>query len=327
MIIEHPDTPVARVADVVRRDWGVDVTEVEHVEAGVRGWHWVLHDDHGPQWFATMDVVRTVEERGARLAAFEAGARLAGRLGFVVAPVPSRDGRVAVDLAPGLLLTLMPHLDGVPYGSGPFRDDAERSVVASMMGDLHRQPRPRHLPVWQARIGSPRARHDDLDRLLAQEEWTGGPWSVPASRLVGDAGGVLRTALRRFALLAAAVAGTADRWVVTHGEPHTANLLRTPDGPRLVDWSTVALAPRERDLREVLGECEGDDPWYAYLEAGGRPEPLSPDTVELFALQWHLSGIAEQAVLFSGPHGDTADEQRCFGDLEEQVGALLARWA
>ena len=63
------------------------------------------------------------------------------------------------------------------------------------------------------------------------------------------------------------------------------------------------------------------------MEAGGRPEPLSPDTVELFALQWHLSGIAEQAVLFSGPHGDTADERRCFGDLEEQVGALLARWA
>ena len=127
--------------------------------------------------------------------------------------------------------------------------------------------------------------------------------------------------MRRFLLLGAAVAGSVDRWVVTHGEPHTANLICTPDGPRLVDWGTVCLAPRERDLREALGEAEGDEPWFAYVAAGGRPEPLSPDTLELFALEWHLGEIAEHAVRFSRAHADTADERRCFADLETEVAA------
>ena len=89
----------------------------------------------------------------------------------------------------------------------------------------------------------------------------------------------------------------------------------------------MALAPRERDLREVLGAAEGEEPWYAYVEAGGRPEPLSADTIELFDLQWHLSEIAEYAVRFSRPHEDTADDRRCFGDLESELTALVEGWS
>lgn len=328
MIVEHPDIPAARIGSVVCREWAVEVTHAEHVEVGAGSWHWALGDDTGPQWFATMEMVRTADERRRRLSAFEAGVVLGHRLTFVVAPVHTRDARVAVDIAPGLLLTLTPHQDGRTMGAGPFTDDAERSIVASMMGDVHRQPRPRHLPLWRPGIG----RHappqgDHPERWVDREQWSGGPWSVPVGRLVADARPVLHQALRRFALLGAAVAGNIDRWVVTHGEPHTANLLQTLDGPRLVSWGTTALAPRERDLREALGDAEGDAPWYSYLEAGGRPDPLSADTVELFALQWHLCEIVEYLVRFSRPHEDTADERRCFEHLEGAVGALLARWA
>jgi hypothetical protein len=197
-----------------------------------------------------------------------------------------------------------------------------------MLGELHRQPRPRTLPVWRPRVGwHANTQRADLERCLASDEWTGGPWSGPASRLVADARPVVRQALRRYSLLGAAVTGSAERWVVTHGGADPGNLLRTADGLRLVDWGAVSRAPRERDLREVLGEAEGDEPWFAYLETGGRPDPLSPDTVELFALQRHLSVLSEHAVRFSRPHGDTADERRCFADLEREVGALLARWA
>jgi spectinomycin phosphotransferase len=145
--------------------------------------------------------------------------------------------------------------------------------------------------------------------------------------MLADCRPVVQQAMRRFALLGAAVAGSADRWVVTHGEPHAGNVVGSPDGQRLVDWATLRLAPRERDLREVLGESEGNAPWFAYVEAGGRPEPLSPDALELFALEWHLSEIAEYAVLFSGPHDDTADARRSFGDLETATAALVEGWS
>ena len=327
MIVALPGLPAQRVCAVVREEWDVEVATAEHLEVGAGAWHWRIGGGDGPAWFATVESVRTSDERRRLLAAYEATAELASRLPFVVPPVRTRDARLAVDVAPGLLLTLAPFLEG-PAGSGPLADDAERGRVAGLLGDLHHQPRPRHLPVWRPRIGwHPHAGREELERCLSGVAWTGGPWSGPAERLLTDAGAVLTRVIRRFLLLGAAVAGSVDRWVVTHGEPHTANLISTPDGPRLVDWGSVCLAPRERDLREALGRADGDDPWFAYVEAGGRPEPLSPDTLELFALEWHLSEIAEYAVRFSRPHEDTADDRRCFADLEAEVAALLEGWS
>ncbi len=44
------------------------------------------------------------------------------------------------------------------------------------------------------------------------------------------------------------VASREDRLVITHGEPHAANVMGSPGGLVLVDWDTVLLAPPERDL-------------------------------------------------------------------------------
>ena len=331
MLAEHPRIPAQRVGSAVRREWGVEVGDARHLGLGAHGWHWLLSADGGPRWFATLQPVRTAEERRTRIAALEAAWAVAPRLPFAVPPVRTRDARVAVDLAPGLLLTLTPYLDGGPVGGGRFEVDAERSQVARLLGELHRQPRPRPLPRWRPRIGAPSADAgpggDDLVRRLDQPEWSGGPWSVPVGRLLAESAAGLRHCLRRFALLAAAVNGSPERWVVTHGAPHTGKVMGTPDGLRLLDWGGTALAPRERDLREVLGEAEGTEPWFAYVEAGGRPEPLSPAAVELFALQWHLARITELAVRFSRPHEDTADDRQAFAELEEQLTCLLPRWA
>jgi hypothetical protein len=120
------------------------------------------------------------------------------------------------------------------------------------------------------------------------------------------------------------VQGSADRWVVTHGRPDARHVVRTPDGPRLVGWRRLAVAPRERDLADALGSAEGTEPWFAYLEAGGPAEPLSPDTLEVFALQRTLSGVADAAARLSRPHGDTEDERNWFAGLERELGRLVA---
>jgi aminoglycoside phosphotransferase (APT) family kinase protein len=327
VLATHPDVPAERVGTTVRHEWGVDVSTAEPVSVGSRGWNWALGDGAGRQWYATVDIVRTSEERRTRLASYEAALEVGRRLSFAVTPVPTRDARLAVDLAPGLLLTLTPYLDGRPADSPRYVDDEQRSTVARMLGELHRQPRPRRLPAWRPSIGPPSSsRRQDLERCLDSEEWEGGPWSGPAGRLVHQHQGAVRKALRRFTLLAAAVTGNADRWVLTHGASRPANVVGTPDGPRLLDWGTTALGPRERDLGEVLGDAEGPEPWFAYVEAGGRPDKLSPDTVELFALQRHLSLIADHAVQFARPHDDTEDDRRAFGELEEELSALVERW-
>jgi spectinomycin phosphotransferase len=324
VISEHPEVPDDLVASTVQRAWGLSVTEVQRVDVGGDAWHWVVGDDGGPQWFATLDETGGPDDVRARVAAYSAAGRLAQRLSFVVAPVPTRDEGIAVVPARGVLLTVAPYIEGTPVGLAGPMDDAERCVLANLMADLHRQPRPPGLPVWRSRVGRvPHAQREDLERCLAQETWSGGPWAGPAGRLVLDARQELEQALRRLSILGAAVTGSVERWVVTHGETHAGRLLRTPDGHRLVGWGSAAVAPRERDLGQALADAETDEPWFAYLEAGGRVEPLSPDTVELFALQRRLSRVTEHAVRLSRQHEDTADERRCFGRLEEELAALV----
>jgi len=287
----------------------------------------VLGDDGGPQWLASLEDLVDADRRHARLAAYGAAAHLSHRLTFVVAPVLTRRGEVAVGLAPGLLLSVSPFLEGAAVDLTAAAGDSARSVLANMMGDLHRQPQPPGLPVWRPTIGRPG--HPDreaLERCLAGGAWDGGPWSVPTCRLITEARTALVAALRRFSLLAAAVGGHVDGWVVTHGRADGDHLIRTPDGHRLVGWGAAARAPRERDLAAPLDDAEGNEPWYAYLESGGVPEPLSQDTVELFALERHLSRVARAASRLSRPHPDTADERRCFEGLEQELAQVLARW-
>jgi hypothetical protein len=326
VIVEHPEVPPGRILAAVRQEWGIDADTVEHLELPREGWQWLVGDGDGPQWFASLDLAAAAERR-QRASAFECAAMLRQELGFVLAPVYTRDARIAVDLPAGLQLSLTPYLDRRTAGPGGFADDAQRGVVAGMLGALHRQPRPRRVPVWRPRLGhGPAAGRADLEMVLDQQRCSGGPWSEPTGRLLGPAREALRRALRRFDLLGAAVVGTTDRWVLTHGRPGTDNLVLTPDGPRLTGWEALAFAPRERDLYDVLGAAEGAEPWFAYIEAGGRPDPLSADTVELFDLERHLTAVTALAVRFCRPHGDSADERRRFAELEESLGAVRARW-
>jgi hypothetical protein len=326
VLVAHPDISAELVRDLVREDWAVDASTAEHAELPGSGWHWLVGDEQGPQWFATLDVLETPEDRRSRLASFEHAAALSQRLSFVVAPVHTRDARVAVDIGPGLLLSLAPYLDGTAVGAGPFATDVARADAASMMGDLHRCARSDRLPVWRPGVGRPGAGRPEIEALLRREDWAGGPWSGLLGTLLTEARPAVGTALRRHALLAAAVVGNIERWVVSHGRVDTTHLVRTLDGPRLVGWSGLAVAPRERDLRELLGSGEGDEAWYAYLASGGSPQPLSPDTVELFDLEQSLSRVAEDAVRLASAMQDTPDERLRFGRLEEELGGLRSVW-
>ena len=56
--------------------------------------------------------------------------------------------------------------------------------------------------------------------------------------------------------------------VITHGEPHPANVMSADGRLILIDWDTVALAPPERDVALVVSASdEGID---RYQQATGR---------------------------------------------------------
>jgi spectinomycin phosphotransferase len=118
------------------------------------------------------------------------------------------------------------------------------------------------------------------------------------------------------------VATRSTKWVVTHGEPHAVNLIRTDGSQMLVDWDTVALAPPERDLWMLVDDVGGDASTYANL-TGHEPDHVAMD---FFRLTWDLGDLAAYTHVLRSPHRHTEDTVKAFEGLTKCV-AIRDRWA
>jgi spectinomycin phosphotransferase len=155
-----------------------------------------------------------------------------------------------------------------------------------------------------------RARFEEaLDDLEAA--WDGGPLSEPARReLAGHLDVVVRW-LSELDRLAYRLGETEADPVLTHGEPHPGNLIRTDTGLALVDWDTVAVAPAERDLWMFVDS--GETALSAYRDLTG----ITPDREGLAAyrLLWALSDLAAFTAQLRGEHRRDADADKALAAL------------
>lgn len=141
--------------------------------------------------------------------------------------------------------------------------------------------------------------------------WTGGPLSEPARTAVRAAASDLSELLARADRLAWEASRNGSRSVLTHGEPHAANVIRTSDGLRLVDWDTVALAPPERDLWMLVSDAA--DLEDAYRSATGTQ--LDRNAVDFFRLSWDLRDLAEYISVLRSTHEENDDTARAYEAL------------
>lgn len=140
--------------------------------------------------------------------------------------------------------------------------------------------------------------------LLARA-WETGPYGEPARAAITSRLADVDDWTGRYLRLAEQA---GDRpWVASHGETHTANQLRTGEGIRFVDWESLKLAPRERDLSTLV-------------QAGhGAAVDADPAMVELFDLEWRLSEIDEYARWFARAHTGTDDDRIAYGGLLHEL--------
>jgi spectinomycin phosphotransferase len=103
--------------------------------------------------------------------------------------------------------------------------------------------------------------------------------------------------------------------VVTHGEPHPGNLLRSGGELVLADWDTMGLARPERDLWML--DDGSPDAWVPYCEAGGSS--VDATAISLFGLAWTLSDIAVYAALFRSDHRRNEDTQTSLRNLSDSL--------
>ena len=293
----------AAVLACVREHWQPDATDVEHLPVGFGAHHWRVSVGYRPTHFATYDTYGRHTPASLEAAYAGAGA-LAFALDFVVAGLPHEGLGYTVPLHEGSL-SCTPWVVGEPAGTGAAMTRAEAEVTARMIGRLHQVAPPRGMPVWAPL--APPGLADDLGALVA-EVWDTGPFGEEA-----------RSALRR--RLPEVTRWTTDYhrlaeragdrpWVATHGEPHLGNQLATPHRTLLVDWESLKLGPRERDLRTLV---EAGHPDLA--EAAGA----DPALLAMFDLEWRLDEIEQYAAWFARPHLGTASDAVALEGLLEAL--------
>jgi spectinomycin phosphotransferase/16S rRNA (guanine(1405)-N(7))-methyltransferase len=241
----------------------------------------------------------------------------AGGADYVVGPIAGRKNGVVHRLGDLWAVAVYPMIDGETFNGGEPLPVADRLAVVEMIARLHTAPSPSPMP---ARVDDYRLQNrTDLESAIAdpRRHVDVGPYSRSLAALLAEHRFVVDDMLAEYDDLVATARVQNDRVVLTHGEPHAGNTMRTATGWRLVDWDTALLAAPERDV--WLLERGDGTACAAYTRATGfdvRPELLS-----LFRLRWDLGDLGLDIARLRAPHANTADDARAW----EGIAHVLTR--
>jgi spectinomycin phosphotransferase len=307
-------------------EWHLRVADARYAPVGAGSYHWVVRDNEDRRWFVTVDDLdvkrwlgddRTAVSEGLR-AAMDVAVALRHRHGlrFVLAPVTGRNGLTVLRLGCQYAVAVFPFVDGRSAPFGQELSGGDRDRLADMLAALHGCV-PAAVPVHRARVALPR--RDDLEAALIElgDPWSGGPFSDQARELLAASVTQVRRLLVTFDTLAHHVRTLEP--VVTHGEPHPANLMRAGTETMLIDWDTVGTAPPERDLWWIVRDS-GDVAARRYAGPTGRP--VDRDALAFYRLRWALDDMSSYTQVLRGPHHRTADAERAWQALKITVESL-----
>ena len=299
--------------------WGLAVEAVDYAAVGGGSYHWLVKDSGETRNFVTADDLdqkpwlgRTRESAfdGLRRAFDTAVALREGGVRFVVAPIPNGAGETVRRIGPRHSVALFPFVAGKAGTFGTY-EATERAALLTMLADLH-EATPLAASIAR-RVDLVPPGRDKLEAALQElhRPWSGGPLSEAARRTLAPHASGIAELLAVVDRLSADAATRGTDWVITHGEPHAGNLMRTGESYVLVDWDTVALAPRERDLWMLIADSAEDA--TLYTDATGRQ--LDTVALDLFRLTWDVADIAAFTDLLRSPHVHSEDTEKAYEAL------------
>lgn len=319
------------IEEVLARGWAIRASTMEYIPEGGGSHHWQLRNGHGRLHFVTIDDLdnkewlghsRDVVFEGLRRALDTAAAlgRLAG-LEFVVSALAAGDGRLLHRVDDRYALSVFPYLAGRSFPFGPYPDPRLCELALDSIARLHLStPSVREVAPCGELSYSGR---EDLDAFLQDpaRPWDGGPFAEPARQLLAAQAPELCALVADFDRLATQTARTRSKTVITHGEPHPANLMMVDERVVLIDWDTVALAPAERDLSLLTPAPPASIERYERTTGHGVDATL----MFLYRLRWYLDDVASTVRLFRPPHHDNADTRRWWSGVAPLM-QQLPRW-
>ena len=328
MFTRPPDLPDEAVASALARGWGVEATTLAYAPVGFGSHHWHAATST-LRWFLTVDDLdaRRRDETDTRHAARQrlvaalstALALRSAGVDVAIAPIPSRSDQVIEPIDDRYVLAVYPWIEGVAGAFGPFANRAERLEAVDLLVAVHRTPTDQ-LPTGTDDHQVPS--RDQLAWALTEldEPWTTGPFAEPTRDLLQRHRQPLLRVLAAYDELVAHIEARPRSVVITHGEPHRGNIIRTAGGLVLIDWDTTLLAPPERDLWRLIDE---DPDVRSHYEQSSR-RALDDAALRLYSLWWDLCEVALFVADFRRPHTDTADTRTGWQGLEHHLDP--SRW-
>lgn len=319
------DLDDAVVSDAVARGWGVKARAVRYLPVGGGGYHWHLTDSEGGGLFVTVDDLDTKDWFGVERTKVAGGLNAAlatarwlhdeAGLGFVVAPLTGGDGRSMLRLGDRYAVYVAPHLDACSHPFGPHVDPVRRRQVLDALIALHSVTPPPGIPNHlRPHIGA--RSHLELFLRDPAEPWNAGPLGEQAQALLATHTEMLIARLDAFDRASQLL--TSVSAVITHGEPHGANVITAGASHLLIDWDTVGVAVPERDLWLVAAD---DADLQHYADATGhRPDMAA---VALYRARWQLDDLCHIIKTLRAPLFDNHDAERWFAALRPLIESLM----
>jgi spectinomycin phosphotransferase len=328
VLTEPEDLDRAELRALLGRHWGLRGATLDYLPVGFGSHHWRADDARGTRRFVTVDDLEAGFQAGPDTdSAFAALARAfrtavalrdEAKLDFVVAPLADEEGHVIRRVSDRYAVTVSPLIEGETSSWGSYESLDDRRRMGGVLGRLHSATE--HVPADLPRIEdfalpSRAALEEALDDL--ERPWSSGPFGEPTRQVLQANAHDIERRLQEYDELVAHVRERSGPWVVTHGEPHRANVVRDPrGGVHLVDWDTTLIAPRERDLRMVLDrDLTG---WDEYVGVAGAVS-LNQEAIQLYHRWWDLADVAIYTALFRRPHERTEDTVASWENLAEYL--------
>ncbi len=329
MLSEPRDLERAALMDALERHWRIAPVRLDYLPLGFGSHHWQATGPDRSRWFVSADDLRAGPHAGrapdeaftALGRAYRTAAALRDDAGleFVLAPIPSAGGALLHRIDGRYAIRVEPFVDGAAGGSGEPASTDERRRMGTLLGRLHAASGSVD-PGLPGREDFALPGRATLEEALARlsTPWRQGPLAEPARALLRAHAGEVGDRLRAYDGLAARVRDQPGPWVLTHGEPHSANVIRDGSGRlRLVDWDTALLGPRERDLWVLLdAQRTGWDEYRAVMGGGVR---LNEEALGLYRERWALAEICVYVAVFTRQHEETEDTRAAWATLGEYL--------
>lgn len=304
----YGDSPLPEddLTELIADVWALRVKGLRYERVGFGSYHW--RGDAGPApVFVTADPIASP---WPIVASYELAQRLvADGLDFVRGPLPTVHG-TAVGVWDGWYVSLWPWVDGRSSDYGRPETEADLDATLTAVRRLHDHSGIDPIPELIDDFGIDE--RTNLEAALADPGSIDRGWYGPevSERLAANAARV-RDDLARYDALVAAIRQEGGAPVITHGEPHAANVVHTDRGAKLIDWDTVRWGPRERDLWMLTPGGE--------LRAAYGDYEMSLPALDAYELRWRLTEVALYVTDLPAATAKDPDSEAAIAELRDYL--------